>query len=644
MNVTIDGKPGRGRAGQTILDVCREANIYIPTLCYHPRLSVVGACRMCLVEVEGTGKLLASCSTPAVDGMVIFTDTPKLREHRRLNLELLFSERNHICPFCESSENCELQALGYKHRMESVRVEYLAPQLEMDLTSPFFGLDHNRCILCTRCIRVCDEFEGVHTLDLQGRGSKTVIGVDLHDEFAGSSCTHCGACVQVCPTGALFDKLPAYRGRPDALETKTTTCPGCGVGCGLVAQTRDAQVVHVLGDESCEINRGHTCRIGRYESVEIERNRIQQPRLGNETEKNTTAEIGWDAALKAAADEVKRERTGKTVVALSSRTTLEACVEAERLLVALGEDAVATVLDLNLPPDPKPISSFDILDEADVIWVVDCDPARSAPVLGSMIRRRLRRREAEVVVCSTRKTEIDRHATLKLTLKPDPVATLLIERTEAAVDEAIPDITARHRRRLLACLQEGNRHVVVTSDRPDRRGRLHLFPKERLTDAGRRDVDILNITVGANTLGLAALLGDRLVNRTALADEEIGTIIGVPGDLTTDDCLAALASLSRRAASTIVLACYEMEEVPTARVTLPVATWWEEGPAHVVSLTGTVSAVSPVLPRRGEAPPAAEALRRLTQAVDPSRKATPVEFALIQARLDGCWAEGKNAK
>ncbi len=205
--LTIDGKMVTGMAGETIFNAAWEAGIRIPRLCHVGGVSDVGACRLCLVEIEGQKKLLAACLTPVEEGMVVHTNTERLRAHRRLILELLFAERNHVCSVCVMNGQCELQDLAAEAGLDHVRLRYQFPKLGVDTSHERFGLDHNRCVLCTRCIRVCDEVEGAHTWDVSGRGARSVIIADMGEPWGQSeSCTSCGKCVQVCPTGALFSK------------------------------------------------------------------------------------------------------------------------------------------------------------------------------------------------------------------------------------------------------------------------------------------------------------------------------------------------------------------------------------------------------------------------------------------------------
>ena len=202
----IDGEEVSARSGQTILEVAREHDIDIPTLCHLEGLSDVGACRLCLVEIKGSNKLLPACVTTVFEGMEVSTHTERLQKHRHMILELLFAERNHVCSVCVANGHCELQALAQDQGLTHISLPYRNPELTVDASLERFTVDHNRCILCTRCVRVCAEIEGAHVWDVMGRGINSTVITDLNDPWGSSSCTRCGKCVQVCPTGALFDK------------------------------------------------------------------------------------------------------------------------------------------------------------------------------------------------------------------------------------------------------------------------------------------------------------------------------------------------------------------------------------------------------------------------------------------------------
>jgi len=205
--LTIDGKEVSAREGETILQVARENGIDIPTLCYLEGLEPIGACRLCLVEVKGINRLVPACVTQVEEGMEVVTNSERLIKYRRMILELLFSERNHTCSVCVVNGHCELQRLAQRLGATHIRFPYRYPNLPIDASHERFVIDHNRCVLCTRCVRVCDEIEGAHVWDVMGRGINSRIIADLNQPWGTSEvCTSCGKCVHVCPTGALFEK------------------------------------------------------------------------------------------------------------------------------------------------------------------------------------------------------------------------------------------------------------------------------------------------------------------------------------------------------------------------------------------------------------------------------------------------------
>jgi bidirectional [NiFe] hydrogenase diaphorase subunit len=203
----IDGVTVTGQSNQTVLEVAREHDIYIPTLCYLEGLSCVGSCRMCLIEVKGSHKLIPACTSKIKEGMEVVTTSDTIDAHRKMILSMIFSERTHTCSVCVANGDCELQDKAVELGLEHSLVPYLDKRFEVDASHKNFVYDPNRCILCTRCIRVCDEVEGAHAIDVIDRGIDTKIIHDMDEPWIDSqSCTSCGKCVYVCPTGALYEK------------------------------------------------------------------------------------------------------------------------------------------------------------------------------------------------------------------------------------------------------------------------------------------------------------------------------------------------------------------------------------------------------------------------------------------------------
>jgi bidirectional [NiFe] hydrogenase diaphorase subunit len=212
ITLKMDGRDVSARGDQTILEVARENNLYIPTLCHVTGLSRLGACRLCVVELKGSNRLFPACVTRVEEGMEVTLNSDRLGKYRRMILELLFSERNHICSVCVSNGHCELQNLSQTLGMTHVHFPYRYPKLGVDGSHERFLVDHNRCILCARCVRVCDEVEGAHTWDLIGRGVNTRVITDLNQPWGASdTCTGCGKCIHICPTGALVEKGKSVR-------------------------------------------------------------------------------------------------------------------------------------------------------------------------------------------------------------------------------------------------------------------------------------------------------------------------------------------------------------------------------------------------------------------------------------------------
>jgi NADH-quinone oxidoreductase subunit G len=318
VNITIDGRKIAAQSGQTILDAAEMAGIKIPKLCAHPALKPIGACRICLVEVEKQRTLQPACTFPISEGMVVHTHSPSVVEARRFVLELLLSDHPLDCMTCDMAGACELQDLAYAYDVKQTRFPGEQHNYAVDRENPFIQRDYNKCILCRRCTRACDEINGVEAIGLLNRGFSSKIGTPYDGSLVDSPCEFCGMCVELCPTGALLPKNAVGKGRTWETNKVTTTCPYCGVGCTLDVYTRDNQIAYVRSNWDGPANQGWSCVKGRF----------GWDFVGNE-ERYTTplikkdgqfVEASWDEALDLVADKFAEiaQKNGPNAIAFLS--------------------------------------------------------------------------------------------------------------------------------------------------------------------------------------------------------------------------------------------------------------------------------------------------------------------------------------
>jgi formate dehydrogenase alpha subunit len=265
LTLNIDGRSVSAPEGSTILEAARLAGIKIPTLCHHPDLSDVGACRMCVVSVENARGLQTACTTPVVEGMVVDTESQEARETRKFVLEMLLTDHPNDCMTCEVNGDCELQDLVYDYNVtwpehSGARHDY---PIDPD-PNPFIFVDLNKCVLCGRCVRACTEMQNRDVWSFAHRGFKSRLVSGADQPMLEAHCESCGQCVAYCPVGALYDKMSLGLGRPNQLTKVRTTCSYCGVGCNFDLNVRDGKIVRVSSTSTAPVNGMALCVKGRY--------------------------------------------------------------------------------------------------------------------------------------------------------------------------------------------------------------------------------------------------------------------------------------------------------------------------------------------------------------------------------------------
>ncbi len=413
ITLTIDGKKVKGGTGDTILDVCEKSGIDVPTLCHFKGLTDVGACRMCIVEIgEERVAINTACTTQALDGMIVKTDTERLNNLRKINIELLLAERNHFCMFCEMSGDCELQDLAYRFKIDYIRYPLLFPKLPLDASHKYIVIDHNRCILCGRCIRACDELEANHTLDFRERGWQKMVNIDLNSTLSESTCTSCGSCIQVCPTGAIFDKKSPYIGRSEECEFTKTVCSECSVGCGTEVVTRANHILRINGDFDSNVSGGLLCDKGRFEPLYKEKKRYLKPmvRVNGELK-----ESDWEEVTKIVVEKIG-EMDGKDIAGLvSARATNETIDLFKKLInnvfcsenIGMLHGPITTI---------KGEGSLNEILQSDLIIVLGADFEKYYKVVRSLIKRAVAS-GSSLILIDSKDSNLSSYAKLSLNKK-----------------------------------------------------------------------------------------------------------------------------------------------------------------------------------------------------------------------------------
>jgi NADH dehydrogenase/NADH:ubiquinone oxidoreductase subunit G len=397
VSLTIDGKNVEALVGQTILECAGEHGIFIPTLCDHPALSPIGACRICLVEIKGQRNLQTACTFPVSDGMEIETASEAVIDARKLILNMIFSERNHFCPYCEMSGNCELQDLGYRYGVDHWAFPTYTKAFPLDATNKYYLMEHNRCVLCQRCIRACDELVANHTLGLRQRGSESMVHADGNIPLGESTCISCGTCTQVCPTGALSYKRSAFMGKDSLTQKVKSICNQCGIGCGTEVVTRGGNVLSIMGDWDAPVNHGLLCKMGRFEPLYDSRQRLTKPLL--RTTNGKFEKISWEKAIQTLAKHINTLKAPEIGVLAGSYSSNEALYLIKKLFhQELQVSSIGLINTVAPRIFNKAQSKLEDIAKSDIILVVGCDPLNYQPVASFIIKRAVDRGTRLIVV------------------------------------------------------------------------------------------------------------------------------------------------------------------------------------------------------------------------------------------------------
>ena len=458
VTLEVDGHAVTVPEGTSIMRASMEAGIKIPKLCATDTLNSFGSCRMCLVEVEGRNGTPASCTTPVAPGMKVHTSSDNVRRLRRGVMELYISDHPLDCLTCSANGDCELQDTAGEVGLREVRYgQEGANHLDAptDGSNPYFDFDASKCIVCSRCVRACEEVQGTFALTIEGRGFASKVAAGMNEPFLTSECVSCGACVQACPTATLMEKSVVELGQPE--HSVVTTCAYCGVGCSFKAEMRGDQVVRMVPWKDGKANHGHSCVKGRFAwGYASHPDRILKPMIRDKID-DPWQEVSWDVAIARVASEFKRIQAKAGVdsigVITSSRCTNEETYLVQKLArAAFGNNNTDTCARVCHSPTGYGLGktfgtsagtqNFDSVEQADVMMVIGANPTDGHPVFASRMKKRLRE-GAKLIVIDPRQIDMVRmphvEASYHLALRPGTNVAVMTSLAHVIVTENLID-------------------------------------------------------------------------------------------------------------------------------------------------------------------------------------------------------------
>ncbi|MFG1419486.1 formate dehydrogenase subunit alpha [Xanthobacter sp. V0B-10] len=456
VTLTIDGMRVSVPEGTSIMRAAMEVGNQIPKLCATDMLDAFGSCRLCLVEIEGRNGTPASCTTPVAEGIVVKTQTERLKQIRKGVMELYISDHPLDCLTCSANGDCELQEMAGVVGLRDVRYGYEGEshtKLGKDESNPYFTYEQSKCIVCNRCVRACEEVQGTFALTISGRGFDSRVSPGMSEPFLTSECVSCGACVQSCPTATLNEKSMVEIGTPE--HAVVTTCAYCGVGCAFRAEMRGDELVRMVPHKDGKANRGHSCVKGRFAyGYATHQDRILKPMIRASIHE-PWKEVTYEEAIQYAASEFKRiqEKYGRRAVGgiTSSRCTNEETYLVQKLIRGgFGNNNVDTCARVCHSPTGYGLSQtygtsagtqdFDSVEKSDVVLIIGANPTDGHPVFGSRLKKRLRE-GAKLIVVDPRRTDIVRsphvEAAFHLPLKPGTNVAIVTALAHVIVTEGL---------------------------------------------------------------------------------------------------------------------------------------------------------------------------------------------------------------